>query len=44
MGINRARKPRITQPGKQEWIIVIKAIRARGFAIPPLILFKAVIY
>ena len=44
MGIDRARKPRIIQLGNQEQVIVVKVIRARGFTIPPLIIFKAVIY
>jgi hypothetical protein len=43
-GTDRAGKPRTTQLGNREWVIVIKAIGARGFAIPPLVIFKAVIH
>jgi len=44
IGIDRARKLRITQPGNREWVTVIKAIYTRGFVILALIIFKAVIY
>lgn len=43
-GIDRAGRPRTTQPGNREWVTVIEAICARGFAIPPLIIFKAVMH
>jgi hypothetical protein len=44
IGADRARRPRITQLGNREWVTVIKAICARGFLIPPLVIFEAVIY
>jgi hypothetical protein len=44
IGIDRARKPRTTQPGNREWVTVIKAICTRGFTIPVLVIFKAVMY
>ena len=43
-GTNRASRPRIIQPGNREWVIIIKYINALGGIIPPLIIFKAVIY
>lgn len=41
-GIDRAGRPRTTQPGNREWVIVIKVVNATGFAIPLLVIFKAV--
>jgi hypothetical protein len=43
-GTDRAGRPRTTQPGNREWVTSIEAINARGFAIPPLIIFKAVMH
>jgi hypothetical protein len=43
-GTNRASRPRSVQPGNREWVTIIKAINALGVAIPPLIIFKAVIH
>ena len=41
---NRAGQPRIIQPGNREWVTIIKCINAMGGAIPPLVIFKAVIH
>jgi hypothetical protein len=43
-GTDRAGRPRTTQPGNREWVTVIEAICARGFAIPPLVIFEAVMH
>ena len=43
-GSDRASRRRTTQPGNQEWVTVIETISALGFAIPPLIIFKEVVY
>jgi hypothetical protein len=43
-GTDRAGRPRTTQPGNREWVTAIEAIRARGFAIPPLVIFEAVMH
>jgi hypothetical protein len=43
-GTDRAGRPRTTQPGNREWITVIEAICARGIAIPPLVIFEAVMH
>ena len=42
IGIDRAGRPRTTQPGNRKWVTVIETISARGVAIPPLIIFEAV--
>jgi hypothetical protein len=39
---NRAGRPRTTQPGNREWVTIIEAVSTLGFAIPPLIILKAV--
>jgi hypothetical protein len=41
---DRAGRPRLVQPGNQEWVTIIKAINTLGVAIPPLIIFKVVMY
>jgi len=41
---DRASRPRLVQPGNQEWVTIIKAINALGVAILPLVIFEAVIY
>ena len=41
---DRAGRPRTIQPGNREWVTIIECINALGIAIPPLIIFKAVIY
>ena len=41
---NRAGRPRIVQLGNWEWVIIIKCINALGGAIPPLVIFKAVMH
>ena len=41
---NRAGRPRIVQPGNREWVTIIECINALGGAIPPLVIFKAVIH
>jgi len=43
-GTNRASRPRITQPGNREWVIIIKYINALGVVIPLLIIFKVVMH
>jgi hypothetical protein len=43
-GSDRAGRPRTTQPGNREWVTVIETICARGLAIPPLIIFEAVMH
>ena len=43
-GTDRAGRPRTTQPGNREWVTVIEAICARGFAIPALVIFEAVMH
>jgi hypothetical protein len=43
-GTDRAGKPRTTQPGNRKWVTVIKAICTRGFAIPALVIFEAVMH
>ena len=41
---DRAGRPRILQPGNREWVSVIEAINTRGVAIPPLIIFNAIMH
>jgi len=43
-GNDRAGRPRTTQPGNREWVTVIETVCARGLAIPPLIIFEAVMH
>ena len=43
-GTDRAGRPRTVQPGNREWVTIIEAINALGVAIPPLIIFKAVMH
>ena len=43
-GSDRAGRPRTTQPGNREWVTVIETVCTRGFAIPPLIIFEAVMH
>jgi hypothetical protein len=43
-GADRAGRPRTTQPGNREWVTVIETINASGFAIPPLVIFEAVMH
>jgi len=38
-GSQRAGKALVTQPGNQEWVTVMKAINASGWALPPMIIF-----
>jgi hypothetical protein len=40
----RQGRPRTTQPGNREWVTVIEAISAGGFAIPPLVIFEAIVH
>ena len=44
MGVDRAGRLRTTQPGNCKQVMVIKAINALGFAIPPLVIFKVVMH
>jgi hypothetical protein len=34
-------RPKAVQPGNREWTTVIQGINAKGWAIPPFIIFKA---
>ena len=43
-GTNRAGRPRSVQPGNREWVTIIEAINALGVAIPPLVIFEAVMH
>jgi len=43
-GTDRAGRPRTIQPGNREWVTVIETICARGIAIPPLVIFEAVMH
>ncbi|OCK77726.1 hypothetical protein K432DRAFT_460006 [Lepidopterella palustris CBS 459.81] len=43
-GTDRAGRPRTAQPGNREWVTVIEAVNAQGIAIPPLVIFEAVIH
>jgi hypothetical protein len=43
-GSERAGRPHTVQPGNHKWVTIIKAINTRGFAIPPLIIFEAVMH
>ena len=43
-GTDRAGRPRTVQPGNREWVIIIECINALGVAIPPLIIFEAVMH
>lgn len=42
IGSKRRNRPKAIQPGNREWVTVIQAINAIGWAIPPFIIFKAV--
>jgi hypothetical protein len=44
IGTDRAGRPRTVQPGNREWVIIIKCINALGGAIPPLVIFEAVMH
>jgi hypothetical protein len=37
-GAERRERPKLVQPGSREWITVIQAINAEGWAIPPFII------
>ena len=43
-GTNRAGRPRTTQLGNWEWVIIIKCINVMGGAIPLLVIFKVVMH
>ena len=43
-GTDRAGRPRTVQPGNREWVTIIEAINALGVAIPPLVIFEAVMH
>jgi hypothetical protein len=43
-GSERAGRPCTTQPGNREWVTIIEAINTRGFAIPALVIFEAVMH
>lgn len=38
-GSQRAGKALVTQPGNREWVTVVEAINASGWALPPMIIF-----
>ena len=44
IGTERAGRPRTIQPGNRKWVTVIETIGARGFAIPPLVIFEAIMH
>ena len=37
----RRGRPKTTQPGNREWVTAIQCINAKGYAVPPLIIFAA---
>jgi hypothetical protein len=37
-------KPKLLQPGNREWVTSIEAVNAMGWALPPMIIFKAGTY
>jgi hypothetical protein len=43
-GTDRAGRPRTIQPGNREWVTVIETVCASGIAIPPLVIFEAVMH
>jgi hypothetical protein len=43
-GTDRAGRPRTIQPGNREWATIIECINAMGAAIPPLVIFEAVLH
>jgi len=43
-GTDRAGWPRTVQLGNREWVTIIEAISAQGIAIPPLVIFEAVMH
>jgi hypothetical protein len=43
-GTDRAGRPRTVQPGNREWVTIIECINAMGWAIPPLVIFEAVMH
>jgi hypothetical protein len=43
-GTDRQGRPRTTQPGNREWVIVIEAIGTGGIAIPPLVILEAIMH
>jgi hypothetical protein len=43
-GTDRAGRPRTVQLGNREWITIIEAINAQEFAIPPLVIFEAMMH
>jgi hypothetical protein len=43
-GTDRAGRPRTVQPGNREWVTIIECINTLGGAIPPLVIFKAVMH
>ena len=43
-GSDRAGRPRTVQPGNREWVTIIECINALGGAIPPLVIFEAVMH
>jgi hypothetical protein len=38
---DRNGRPRTTQPGNREWVTVVEAVNAKGWALPPFIIFAA---
>jgi hypothetical protein len=40
-GSDRRSRPRQVQPGDREWVTAIEAVNASGWALPPMVIFKA---
>lgn len=36
----RRARPKIRQPGNREWVSVIQGVNAKGWVIPPFVIFK----
>jgi len=43
-GTDRASRPRSIQPGNREWVTIIKTINSQGDALPPLVIFEAIMH
>ena len=41
---NYTGRPRTVQLSNREWVTIIKAINALGVAIPPLVIFEAIMH
>src|SRR5205814_1182546 len=43
-GTDRAGRPKTVQPGNREWVTIIETINSQGDALPPLVIFEAVMH